>query len=343
MRRRIGILLGAVLLAGCRAAPIPADQRYPAGTGFRAQTRVVDGTRLRLIDTGQGAGGGPAVVFVHGLGASLYSWRHQLAPVLDAGHRIVAFDNRGMGFSDRPRSGYDNEAYTRLLLALLDSLHITEAVLVAHSMGGAIALDAARTAPERVRGLVLIGSAGLGVGYPGALTILRTPLIGPVVSAFRGRGSTAALLRSTYGDPGKVTDAEIDQYFAPAAEPGYARGLRTILRQFRFDALAGRLDGVRAPALVVWGARDRLIPVSVGRQLAAGLPRAALVVIPGAGHVVQEETPAGVTPLILTFLKEGLPRVPENLAMADRPAAGYVRRHTSSPENRSWGSPPSSR
>jgi pimeloyl-ACP methyl ester carboxylesterase len=317
MKQRIAYAFLAGLagsLGGCHADPIPAAERYPAGTPFRAQDRVVDGSRLRLIDTGQG----PAVVFIHGLGASLYSWRHQLGPVLDAGggHRVVAFDNRGMGFSERPRTGYDNASYARLLLALLDSLRITDAVLVGHSMGGAVALEAALIAPERVRGLVLIGSAGIGVRVPGALSVARTPFVGPVVSAFRGRGSTATLLRSTYGDPRKVTETEVDQYYAPAAEPGYTRALRTILSEFRFDALSGRLEGVRAPALVVWGARDLLIPVALGRQLAAGLPRAALVVIPSAGHVVQEETPGAVTPLILTFLKEGLPRVPENLAMA---------------------------
>lgn len=310
MKQWIGI--ACLALGACHADPIPAAERYPAGTPLRAQDRVVDGTRLRLIDTGQG----PAVVFIHGLAASLYSWRHQITPVLDAGHRVVAFDNRGMGFSERPRTGYDNAAYARLLLALLDSLRITDAVLVGHSMGGAVALEAALIAPERVRGLVLIGSAGLGVRVPGALSLARTPFVGPVVAAFRGRGSTAALLRTTYGDARKVTDTEIDQYYAPAAEPGYTRALRTIVRQFRFDALGGRLEGIRAPALVVWGARDALIPVTLGKQLAAGLPRAALVVVRGAGHVVQEETPGAVTPLILTFLKEGLPRIPENLAIA---------------------------
>ena len=328
------LLMGGL---GCHAEPIPAEDRYPAGTLFRAQFRVVDGSRLRVIDTGQGT----AVVFIHGLGASMYSWRHQLGPVLDAGHRVIAFDNRGMGFSERPAEGYDNAAYTRLILALMDSLHIADAVLVGHSMGGAIALEATLAAPERVRGLVLIGSAGLGVRYPGTLRMARTPIVGPVVAALRGRRSVAGLLRSMYGDPRKVTNAEIDQYYAPVAEPGYGRALRAILRRFRFDALGPRLGEVRAPALVVWGGRDRLIPESLGRQLATALPRAALVVIPGAGHVVQEESPQAVTPLILTFLKQGLPRVPEDLAMADRPHAGYVRRHTSIRESRSWVPSPS--
>src|SRR5207247_396443 len=81
-----------------RAAPIPADAAYPAGTPFRAQYRVVDGTRLRMIDTGRGT----PVVFIHGFGASLYSWRKTLPPVVTAGYRVTAVDNRGFGFSENP-------------------------------------------------------------------------------------------------------------------------------------------------------------------------------------------------------------------------------------------------
>ena len=69
----------ALLLAACSASAIPETQRYPAGTPFRAQYRTIDGTRLRMIDTGTGT----PVVFIHGIGASLSGWRHQLAPVVD--------------------------------------------------------------------------------------------------------------------------------------------------------------------------------------------------------------------------------------------------------------------
>lgn len=307
MRRALALALAAV---ACRAAPIPTERRFPAATPFRATERTVDGTRLRLIDTGRGA----PVVLIHGLAASMYSWRHQLGPLVDAGYRVVAFDNRGFGFSDKPRAGYDNAAYARLVIALMDSLRLTEAVLVGHSMGGAIALEVAARAPERVRGLVLLGSAGLGVRHPFAVRMARWPLVGPLLSALRGRGFTQQILRSTYGDPGRVSDTDVDQYYAPVPGPGYGHALQMVLRQFRFDALTGRLGGVPAPALVIWGERDRWIPPALGRQLAAELPRAAFVVIPAAGHAVNEEAPDAVNRLVLTFLREGLPRAPENLA-----------------------------
>jgi len=122
------------------------------------------------------------------------------------------------------------------------------------------------------------------------------------------------VLRSTYADPSKVTEDDVDQYYAPVAEPGYGRALRGVLREFRFDTLVGRLRVVAAPTLVVWGAADRWIPVRDGSRIATELPRGAFIVLPGVGHAAAEEAPDDVNRLLVTFLKEGLPRVPENLA-----------------------------
>src|SRR6266567_4526836 len=126
-------------VAACRPPAIPEASRFPARTGFTARHITVDGTALRYIDEGRG----PPVVFLHGLGASMYAWRKNLAPVAAAGYRVIAFDNRGFGFSDKPATGYDNASYARLTMALLDSLHLPDAVLIGHSMGGAIAAEVA--------------------------------------------------------------------------------------------------------------------------------------------------------------------------------------------------------
>lgn len=312
-RRAVALVL-VVAAGACRAAPIPEAMRYPAGSPFRAQYRVIDGARLRMIDTGQGA----PVVFIHGFAASLYSWRKTLPPVLAAGYRVIAFDNRGFGFSEKPasRSGgtYTNAAYAGLVVALLDSLNLPSAVIVGHSMGGAIAAEVALRYPDRVRGLVLIDAAGFGVRWPAALRVGRWPGAGGVAGALRGRWVTEQLLRSTYGDASKVTEADVDQYYAPVAAPGYERALRGVLREFRFDTLIGRLSAVAAPTLVLWGSADRWIPLRDGSRLATELPRGAFAVLPGVGHAAAEEDPDEVNRLLITFLKEGLPRVPENLA-----------------------------
>ncbi len=287
-------------------------ERYPAGTAFREQVRVIDDTRLRIIDTG--SGGGTPVVFIHGIGASMYAWRHQLPQVAAAGYRVVAFDNRGFGFSDKPAHGYSNADYTRLVVALLDSLGISSAVLVGHSMGGAIAADVALAHPDRVRGMVLISAAGFGVRWPGVLKIARWPVVGAVATTFRGRWITGRLLRSSFVDPRKVTEADVDQYYAPVPDPDFGRALRGVLREFRFDTLGGRLAQVQAPTLILWGDADRWIPLSIGARFGRELPRSELVVIERSGHNVAEESPEQMNRLLVDYLKEGLSRIPENVA-----------------------------
>jgi pimeloyl-ACP methyl ester carboxylesterase len=312
MRGWAGALVLA--LAGCRATPIPQEARYPAGTGLVARYVRVDGSRIRYIEAGTGREGKGAVVFIHGIGASMYSWRNTLPAIAAAGYRAIAFDNRGFGFSDKPAHGYTNAECARLVLTLLDSLRLHDAVLVGHSMGGAIAAEVALESPDRVRGLVLLDAAGFGTRWPFTLRAARWPVVGGLVTALRGRGLTAGILRSTYGDPSKVRDADVDQYYAPVADPDYGQALRGVLREFRFDALPGRLGAITTPTLVIWGSADRWIPVAVGRRLAEELPRAAFLLVPGAGHAVGEESPDVVNRSLLAFLKDGLPRIPENLA-----------------------------
>jgi pimeloyl-ACP methyl ester carboxylesterase len=316
MSRRTLLVAVLVLASACRAAPIPEELRYPAGTPFRARYRNIEGTRLRMIDSGQGT----PVVFIHGFGASIYGWRKTLPPVAAAGYRVIAFDNRGFGFSDKPAHGYSTAAYAHLVVTLLDSLRIASAVLVGHSMGGAIAAEVALAHPDRVRGLVVIDGAGYGVRWPGVLKVARWPFAGALATGFRGRWITGRILRSTYADPRKVTEGDVDQYYAPVPAADYGRALRGVLREFRFDTLVGRLGALQTPTLVIWGDADRWIPVRDGTRLASELPRAVFVVVPRTGHAAAEESPDEVNRLLLDFLKAGLSRIPENVAWSSPPS-----------------------
>jgi pimeloyl-ACP methyl ester carboxylesterase len=315
MNRRlafVGIPIAA-LVCGCRAQAIPESQRYPAGTSLVPRFVTVQGTRIRYVEAGQG----PAVILIHGLAASLFSWRHTIMPLAQAGYRVIAYDNRGFGFSDKPPDGYSNRDYVELLLSLLDTLKLDQAILVGHSMGGAIAAEAALARPDRVRALVMVDAAGLGVRWPFMLRVARWPIVSTLFEQFRGRGATGRILRALYADPSRVTEQDIDQYYAPVAEPGFARSLRGVLGAYRFDALRGRLDSIEAPTLVMWGAEDGVIPASVGRDMVAHLQRGALVQFNNAGHALPEELPREFNRTLLAFLTSGLPVPPGNVASAD--------------------------
>jgi pimeloyl-ACP methyl ester carboxylesterase len=112
-----------------------------------------------------------------------------------------------------------------------------------------------------------------------------------------------------------VTEADVDQYYAPVADPDFGRALRGVLANFRFDTLRGRLGGVGRPTLVLWGDKDRWIPPWIGRAMALELPRAALLTVPNAGHALPEEAPAEVARLLIAFLQKGVPGPPPDLAV----------------------------
>lgn len=303
------------MLVGCRAAPIPESQRFPAGTPIIPKYVTVDGTRLRVVDVGRG----PPVVLIHGLAASIYSWRYTIVPLADAGYRVIAYDNRGFGFSDMPAQGYSNADFVHLLFGLLDSLGVSDAVLVGHSMGGAIAADAALARPDRVQGLVLVDAAGLGVRWPFMLRVARWPILGPAFDHLRGRGATGRILRGIYGDGSRVTQQDIDQYYAPIALPNFGRSLRRVLRDFRFDDLQGRVGTILTPTLVMWGTRDRLIPQAIGEAMAAQLPHSALARFQAAGHALPEEDHEAFNRVLIGYLTTGIPVPPRNLAFMELP------------------------
>lgn len=306
--------VSALLVAGlaCRANPIPEWQRFPAGTPLVPRFVTVDSTRLQVVEAGRG----PTVVLIHGLAASLYSWRYTMPALVQAGYHVVAFDNRGFGSSDKPTHGYSNADYVGLLFDLMDSLGISDAVLVGHSMGGAIAAEAALAHPERVTGLVLVDPAGFGVRWPFMLRVARWPVVGALFDRFRGRDATARILKMLYGDPSRVTDQDVDQYYAPLAEPGAGRALRGVMRTYRFDTLRPRIDSITAPTLLVWGSRDRLIPAAIGQAVVAEFQRGAFVLVPGAGHAAPEEAPSAFNRTLIAFLSRGLPAPPLNVASA---------------------------
>jgi len=217
-------------------------------------------------------------------------------------------DNRGFGFSDKPAHGYTNAAYAHLVVSLLDSLGISSAVLIGHSMGGAIAAEVALRYPDRVRGLC-------DRRRRLRRALARRSQIGALAAGGRGGHEVsgaldyARILRSTFADPSKVTEADVDQYYAPVPDPAYGRALRGVLREFRSTAWAVALAGVQAPTLILWGDGDRWIPLRDGTRFTQELPRSEFVVLTRTGHDAADESPDLVNRYLLAYLKEGLSRI----------------------------------
>ena len=291
--------MSAALLPG----RLPAAAAFPAGLPGHA-VRWLDlpgGERVRAVvcdPDDAPAPDAPTVVGVHGWGCLAYSFRRVLRRIAAAGLRAAAFDLRGHGWSSKPldAAAYGPAALARWLVDALDALGVERAVLVGHSLGGQVALEAALLAPARVAGLVLV--APLGFSAVGRLRQLRlaTPdLLAPLLPYLATRAAVRVGLAASYGPGRGPTERDVDEYWAPTADPDLARAVRLVAHASDWAPCgAERIGRVACPAHVLLGDRDNLIGVAAARPLAAALPRGTFEVLPGVGHVPIDEAPERV-------------------------------------------------
>ena len=284
----------------------------------RLPTRVaqVDGCAIHHVDEGDG----PPLVLLHGLAGSLGWFAPVLGP-LAARFRVVALDLPGFGRSGKPDAPYTIPWMAAKVLRLLDDKGIERAHLVGNSLGGQIALAIALGQPARVERLVLAAPAGVtewpalvlgmarlldvaGGSGGGALAVPRVPEA-MLALAFRavfpggGEPKRGPLARS------RLADRFTRGYARAVASPDYPLASRAALRALRGSLahpLGGACSSLRVPTLVIWGARDRILPVAGARLLRRNIAGAELLVYPDSGHCPMLDAPTRFTRDVTRFL-----------------------------------------
>jgi pimeloyl-ACP methyl ester carboxylesterase len=229
----------------------------------------VDGRRARYTV----AGYGDPLVLVHGLAGSLRWWSDVTAP-LAVERRVYAVD------LPRPSRGAPPVQVSSWLARWLAAVGLERADIAGHSLGGIAAAEVALARPKVVRRLVLVAPAGIPCGRTVAQRVL--PLLGELAE-LRGR------LPLIVGD---------------ALRLGPFAAARAIAFVSSCD-LRGQLAAVRAPTLLIWGDRDRLVPSPIAEEWHRALPRSRIVYV-DCGHVPMLEAPEAVADCILSFLGEQL-------------------------------------
>ena len=256
----------------------------------RAEGASLVATRLGTVRAAV-RGSGPHVVLIHGVTESADTWLDVAARL--APHATThAIDLPGHGLTDIPAAPLGVGDAARWVVAYLEAAAIERAVVVGWSLGGGVALGVAHQAPERVRGLVLLGSIGVGFPMPFALGLLRLPGVGEWMPRIGRRPLLRRVaMRDTYARGFRPPEAAMDRYWGSWGVEGRAPYLRALLRTLDAGEPAGWLASIAAPTRVVHGDEDRLVPVRVAREVAARLPRATLRVLERTGHAPHLERP----------------------------------------------------
>ncbi len=294
------LVMGVVALIQAAARPVPARLLSDYGAFV-----TVEGLSVHLWQKGRKHQGAVPVILIHGFGASNWCWRHTIGDL--SGRRwVLAPDLPGFGLTDKPEGfDYTLSGYARFIVSFMDAMGITEAVLVGNSMGGGVAAKVALSVPDRVDRLILIDSLGY---YKRAFQIYRLadlPIIRDLVMSAAGRRSIRLLLKArVYHDPSRVDD-ETPRRFAAAYRT--QNGRRALIWVYRglgpLPVISSHeIEAIETPTLILWGDKDRILPVDHARRFGRDIAGSKTVIIPDVGHVPHEERPEAVNKLISDFI-----------------------------------------
>jgi pimeloyl-ACP methyl ester carboxylesterase len=312
-----GIVMGSLLLLIIIVPliiPIPAlKDVHPAAALADADSKFIriNGIQVHYKQAGEGE---PVFILLHGFGAYLFSWRNVMQPLAEIG-TVIAYDRPGFGLTDRPLDGqwqgddpYGQDGQVEMLADLMDALGIEKAILVGNSAGGTITTAFTIKYPQRVTALVEVDAAIYTSGnmLPGWLRpLLFTPQaerLGPLLlRSIQDWG--VELLKSAWHDPGLITPEILEGYQLPLHVENWDKALFEMVRAPLSEPLAGQLDQLSLPVLVLTGDDDRIVPGDQSRQLARDIPNAELVVFTNCGHVPQEECPEQFMAAINDFVR----------------------------------------
>jgi pimeloyl-ACP methyl ester carboxylesterase len=288
----------AVLLVRGEAPPAPPGL-WLKRAGVEPRYENLDGVRVRYVRRGRG----PALVLLHGLASSIYTWA-DVIPALAQDHDVIALDFPGFGGSDLP-ADVAPALYPATVLALMDRLGISKATLVGNSLGAGVGVVVAARHPTRVHRLVLIDSAGFNLAPSRRPLVLRAMATAPVAAALEllpiRRLTLTAALRQIFHDRTRVTPEKVEEYLAPLSRPGAIGTMRLLLQRQAGFGLPELVSEVRVPTLVVWGRQDQWIPVADADLFVSAISGSRKVVLEECGHVPQEERPAEVVHLLQEF------------------------------------------
>ena len=257
--------------------------------------------------------GDSPVVFLHGFGASVETWR-DVQSRLAQKNKLYFLDLKGFGLSSKPDDGkYSLEDQADVVLAFIKAQDLHNVTLVGHSYGGAVCLftyfkDRSNRDGAFIRRLVLIDAAAYVQNFPFFIDILRSPFMGWVVMHLIPAQTQASItLNYLFHDANKLSEERISRYAEFFDQPGCYNSFAECAEQIvpaNPDSITALIRTIKAPSLILWGADDPAISVEHAYRLHKDIRNSRLAIIPDCGHNPHEEAPEESIKAILNFLEK---------------------------------------
>jgi pimeloyl-ACP methyl ester carboxylesterase len=284
---------------------------------FELQETTIHGHRVAY----RMAGSGPPVILIHGITSSSENWK-TVGPMLAEHYTVLAPDLVGHGHSAKPRGDYSMGAFASGVRDLTVALDLGPATVVGHSLGGGVAMQFAYQFPERAVRLALIDSGGLGATVHGLLRAATLPgseLVLPFLAGSRvlKTGEAVGRLLSRVGIRVGTDAAEMARGHASLgdreARLAFVHTLRASIdpRGQRVRATDRLYLAAELPLLILWGARDRIIPVGHGRRAHEMVPGSRFEVFESAGHFPHLDEPERFVRTVRDWIETTEPGAPD--------------------------------
>ena len=296
----LGTLAGVALWA--YAPDLPREVLIQRYANEHSKFIEVAGAQAHVRD--EGKPDGMPLLLIHGSLGSLQMWDGWVAELQDR-YRLISVDLPGHGLTgDWPRGEFSVEAYADFIEVLADTLHLDRFAVAGHSLGGAVAWAFAATRPERVSQLILVDSAGFpreGGELPLPTRLARQRVVGDIGIYFKPERLVRRSLLEVYADPAMVTPERVRQFAELQRFPGNRQA--TLIRARTQEPLdPSPLKRLDVPTLIIWGAKDRWVPVADGFRFQNDIKGAKLAIFENLGHDPMEENPKATAAAVAEFL-----------------------------------------
>lgn len=283
---------------------LPPAEMFPAGRpDLRTRyLKLASGLRVRAVESGKESDS--TIVLIPGWGCSVYIFRENFAALAAAGFHPVAVDLKGHGLSDKPLAPgeYRLEAMRTHIAEIIDALEVDHVMLAGLSMGSALAAHYAFLEPRRVQGLVMVSPVGFsGITGLRLLRIVTPAPIAPIAPRIASRSLVRALLRTVNGKLRRITERDVDEYWAPTQFPEFTRAMRQLLHEFNWRVPFVPLP---VPTLLISGTHDRLMLSRHAERYTRAMPLMEHIVVQDAGHVVYDEAAPVVNAAMTEFFSK---------------------------------------